>query len=366
MKAINIFPGLVLLLLCFASCKEPEPAPEEKKQFCLSDTMQHMIAIDSVRMCRIDDEIQLSGEVSFDENKVVKIFPRSSGQVVECKVTLGDKVQAGQVLAIIKSADVAGNYADMSSADADVAIAKRQMDNQESLYKGGIASEREYTEAKQNYGKALAAKRKIESLININGGRGAQPGGNYIITSPITGYIVEKKVNAGNFIRQDESDNLFTISDLKEVWVMANVFETDIPRVKDGMPVKVTTLAYPDKVFTGTVDKSSEVLDPVNKVMKVRVRLSNDALVLKPEMFTTVTVTNEQEGSALCVPSGGIVEESGKTYLVIYKNNCDLSVKEVSVLKVVGDKTYLSDGVQAGEKIITRNALLIYDEFTDN
>ena len=366
MKANNFFKTWAPILILFASCKENKPVPEAKQQFCLSDTMRNMIAIDTVTQCRIDDEIQLSGEVSFDENKVIKIFPRSSGQVVECKVTLGDKVQAGQVLAIIKSADVAGNYADMSSAEADIAITKRQMDNQESLYKNGIASEKDYNEAKQNYEKALAAKRKIESLININGGSGAQAGGNYILTSPINGYIVEKKVNAGNFIRQDVNDYLFTISSLKDVWVLANVFEADIPRVREGMPVKVTTLAYPDKVFQGTIEKSSQVLDPVNKVMKVRVRLGNDALILKPEMFTTVTVTNQQEGSAICVPSSAVVEESGKTYVVVYKNNCDLGVKEIEVLKVVGEKTYITSGVGPGEKLITKNALLIYDEFTDN
>ena len=114
-------------------------------------------------------ELELSGEVSYDENKVIKIFPRSSGQVLQSPFSLGDKVEAGQVLAVIKSADVAGNYADVSSADADVAIAKRQMDNQEALYKNGIASEREFEEAKEDYQKALANKQKITSLIQING-----------------------------------------------------------------------------------------------------------------------------------------------------------------------------------------------------
>lgn len=352
--------------MCLTNCTEKKTVNEEKKKFCLSDTMQHLITIDSASRCSIDDEIQLSGEVSFDENKVLKIFPRSSGQVIECKVSLGDKVNAGQVLAVIHSADVAANYADMSSADADIAITKRQLDNAESLFKNGIASEKELNEARQNYNKALAAKRKIQSNININGGKGTNATGTYVLTAPITGFIVEKKVNAGSFIRQDMSDYLFTISDLKDVWIIANVFETDIPRVRQGLPVKVTTLAYPGKIFTGTIDKNSEVLDPVNKAMKIRVRLNNEGFLLKPEMFTKVIVTNKQQGNAICVPSAAIVALDGKNYVVVYKNNCEMKVNEVMVDKVVNDKTYITYGISAGEKVITKNALLIYNELAED
>lgn len=352
-------------MLLFSCSEKKLPTAEEKKPYCLSDTMKNMITIDTVSMCRIEDEIQLSGEVSFDENKVIKIFPRSSGQVVESKVSFGDKVQAGQVLAVIKSADVAGNYEDMASADADIAIAKRQLDNAESLYKSGISAEKDYTEAQQNYQKALSAKRKIEALISINGGSGSKAGGTYTITSPISGYVVEKKINTGNFIRSDASDNIFTISDLKDVWVLANVFETDIPRVKEGLHVKVTTLAYPDNALDGTIEKSSDVLDPVSKAMKVRIRLSNPGLMLKPEMFARVIVTNELEGSSVCLPFKAIVEENGRDYVIVYNNDCDLRKQEVVITKTVGDKTYVSSGVKPGDKLVTKNALLLYNEFTE-
>ena len=203
-------------------------------------------------------------------------------------------------------------------------------------------------------------------MLNINGGSRTNAGGTYVLTSPINGFIVEKKINAGSFIRADAGDNLFTISDLKDVWVMANVFEADIPKVKEGYPVKVTTLAYPDKVFAGRVDRVSEVLDPENKALKVRVKLENQDMMLKPEMFTRVIVTNIESTKATAVPTAAIVEESGKTYVIIYNNNCDLKVQEVDVLKEAGDKTFINSGVTAGQRIIGRDALLLYDQFTDN
>lgn len=362
-----------LLFLCclfsfglILSCKEKKEVKEEKKQFCLSDTMQHMVQIDSASICPVEDELHLSGEVAFNENTVVKVFPNASGQVTEVKVSLGDKVSKGQVLAIIKSADVAGNYTDLTSANADVNIAKRALDNAASLYKNGISSQREYEEAKENYDKAVATREKIAALISINGGGHTQAGGTYTIVAPASGYVVEKKVNSGNFIRQDMSDNLFTISDLKEVWVWANVFETDIAKIKEGYPVTVTTLAYPDKVYKGTIDKISQVLDPENKALRVKIKLNNADFLLKPEMFANITVTNTEPVKAVCIPSTAVIEDNGKTFVVEYNNNCDLKVLPISVLKVVERKTYISSGVQAGQKLITKNALMIFDQFTDN
>ena len=286
-KSLLLF---LVLVIGISSCKQKQETKEETKKFVLSDTMRKMIQIDTAGTCYVDDAITLTGEVNFNENTVNKVFPRNSGQVIDCKVSLGDKVEAGQVLAEIKSADIAGNYADLQSANADINIAKRQLETTQSLYDKGIASEKDLTEAKNNYNKATAAKNKIQSLININGGNKSNSGGTYVLTSPISGYIVEKKVNAGNFIRSDMGDYLFTISDLKDVWVYANVFETDIPKVKEGYSVQVVTLAYPDKIFNGKIDKISEVLDPVNKVLKVRIKLDNAGLLLRPEMFTRVIV----------------------------------------------------------------------------
>lgn len=365
MKAKHFFPALAVLIL-FASCygKKPQNTTTEKQPFTLSDTMAHMIKIDSVQLCGVSEELELSGEVSYDENKVMKIYPRSGGQVIQSNYSLGDKVEAGQVLAVIKSADVAGSYADVSSADADIAIAKRQMENQEALYKNGIASEREYEEAKEDYQKALANKQKIDAQIQINGGHGTSASGTYTLTAPVSGYIVEKKVNQGDFIRPDMGDNLFTISDLKDVWVWANVFEADIAKIKEGTDVQVKTLAYPDKVYGGKIDKVSQVLDPTNKALKVRIKLDNADMMLKPQMFATVVVTNPLNEQAVCVSTKALIQQNGKTYVVVYNNDHDMKIAEVNVLKTVGDKTYLNNGLTPGEKVVTENEIFIFQQLS--
>ena len=339
-------------------------APAVKEQVCITDSLAKIIRIDSAFTDRVDDELKLSGEINFDDNKVVKLFPFSSGRVMDVKVSLGDKVSKGQALATIKSADVAGNYSDLSTAGNDLSIAKRAMDNQESLYKNGIASEREYLEAKENYNKALAASNKLKEQIAINGGGHTTDNGTYTITSPISGYVVEKKINQGGFIRNDNTDNMFTIGDIKDVWVWANVYETDISRVKEGYKASITTLAYPDKVFTGVVDKVNEVLDPVTKVMKIRVRLQNENNLLKPEMFANIIIRNVELKKAISIPEQALINDNGKSFVVIYHDKCQLEIKQVEVLKITAGKAYISSGISEGDKVISQNQVLLYRALT--
>jgi cobalt-zinc-cadmium efflux system membrane fusion protein len=365
MKKI-IGTSFIASLICLGSCKESEKKNDEKQPVCVSDSMTHRITLDTATLSNISNELQLSGEVGFNENKVVKVFPFSSGQVMEVKVSLGDHVNAGQVLAVIRSADIAGNYSDLKTTSSDIAIAKRHMDNAKSLYEKGISSEKEYEEAKENYQKALTANQKITDALRINGGGNTNASGILTVRAPISGYIVEKKANAGNFIRPDNAENLFTISDLKDVWIWANVFETDIARIHEGYSALVKTIAYPGKVFRGKVDKISEVLNPDNKVMRIRINLPNDGLLLKPEMFTSVQIENTEQSKAVSIPADATVFEGDRNFVVVYKDRCNLQLREVFILKTENNRAYIGGGLNAGDVIISKNQVLFYNAILEN
>ena len=367
MKQVNIFSSaMVIGSFSIFSCKEVKPVEQKKQNICISDSMQQMISLDTAKISNINDELSLSGEVSFDENKVVKVYPFSSGQVLEVKVSIGDKVIQGQTLAVIRSADIAGNYSDLKTAGSDVAIAKRELDNTKSLYEKGISSERELTIAKENYEKALNNSGKMNDQIKINGGGHTQANGTYTITAPKGGYIVEKNLTAGSFIRNDNNNSLFTISNLNNVWVWANVFEADIPKIKEGYEAKITTLAYPGKIFRAKVDKVSEVLDPQNKVMRVRMSLPNDNFLLKPQMFTNVIITNQEPNKAVSIPSEAVLFDNSKKFVVRYHDKCNLEIKEVELLKSVGATTYIQSGLSAGDVVISKNQILLYRALIEN
>ncbi|CAN5858842.1 efflux RND transporter periplasmic adaptor subunit [soil metagenome] len=343
------------------SCKENMPVSAEVKAPLVTDSLAKIITIDTVKNEPIEGQLSLSGEVSYDDNKVVRVFPNASGQVVKVNVSLGDHVHRGQTLAVIKSADVAGNYADLVAANNDAAIAKKELDNAEQLYKNGINSEKELVQARLQYEKAMAAVNKIKSSISINGGGNTDETGTYIITAPMDGFIVDKNLNAGSFIRNDNGQNLFTISGMQDVWVWANVFETDIEKVKEGYPADVSTLAYPGKIFHGKIDQVNAVLDPLSKAMKIKIVLPNAGMLLKPQMFTKVIIAEKESATALSVPGTALVFNGGKNYVLVYQDAYHVSIREVEPLKVVGEKTYIASGLSAGEKIISRNQILLYN-----
>ncbi len=364
MKNISLLI-ISFLIICLPQCRQKEKQAPVKNTPVISDSLARIITIDTVKNENIEDILSLSGEVSYDDNKVVKIFPNASGQVVQVNVSLGDRVRRGQTLAIIKSADVAGDYADLKTQLSDADIAEKEFKNEEQLYKNGIASEKEYKQAQVEYDKAKNEVRKAQTQIAINGGGKTSAGGSYIISAPTDGFVVEKNINAGSFLRNDNSQNLFTISNMQDVWVLANVFETDIPKIAPGQPAEVTTLAYPNKIFYGRVDQENSVLDPMSKAMKIKIVLPNPGMLLKPQMFTTVILAKAEEQKALEIPSDAIISDGGKSYVVVYKDNYHVGVQEVVPLKIAGRKTYIAEGLREGDKIISKNQILLYNSLSE-
>ena len=283
MNYFNIARRQVLLatafLLLLASCKKKEggestpsvSAPSEAEKHCISDTLMTKIQIDSARVEPIKDELSLSGEVSFNADRIARVVPLTSGQVLEVKVGLGDFVQKGQLLAVLRSGEIAGTFHDIATTDADLATAERNVKNSESLFKSGLGSERDLTQAKNELAKAQSNVTRARDVQSVYGSD-LQRNGTIPVKAPISGFIVEKNIAAGTQVRPDNAGSLFTISDLQEVWVLANIFEQDISRVRQGYEANVTTLAYPNKVFKGKIDKIGNVLDPNSKVLQARIR----------------------------------------------------------------------------------------------
>jgi cobalt-zinc-cadmium efflux system membrane fusion protein len=278
-------------------------------------------------------------------------------------VQLGDYVSAGQVLGVVKSSEMAGYSNNLVIAQTNVTATKKQLDATTDLYKSGLASNLDVTSAQVNYDQALSALETAKRILKINGNNDK---GDYILRAPISGFIVQKNVTNNTAVRGDNGANLFTISDLKDVWVQANVYEANIEKVHLGDNVQVKILSEPDKVFTGKVDKILNVLDPASKVIKVRVVLQNPDYILKPAMFASVMVSNSEKGKeALCVSSKALVYETSRYYVLVYHGAGKADIAPVEILNTIGDKTFISSGVQEGDRVISSLALQIYSELNN-
>ena len=358
-NTISIILISILATGCFSpTSKEPEKAP---LKFCIPDSLMSQIHLDTVKVIPVFNELNLIGKVTFDQEKVVRIYPLVSGNVIDVKVTLGSHVDKNQVLAVIKSSEMAGAENDMVSARSNLAIAEKNFSAAADMNKSGILSEKEFTSAQKELDKAKSEFERASTVLSIYGNNSQHA---YLVKAPISGFIVEKFVNTNMQIRSDNSTNLFTISDLKNVWVLANVYESDISGVKEKDDVEIKTISYPDKKYAGKIDKIYNMLDPDNKTMKVLIKLNNDDYKLKPEMFAKVMVHQVTETNMPAIPSDCVIFDRNQYWVLVYNNKCDIQIRKIDKIAQNSKFTYVRSGIKPGEKVITNRQLLIYNAIT--
>ncbi|MBS1490842.1 MAG: efflux RND transporter periplasmic adaptor subunit [Bacteroidetes bacterium] len=354
------FSVFFILLLLAVGCGKPDKNKTQTAGYCLSDSLAKIIRFDTVKTKPLFREVRMTGKISFDEDKVVHVFPPVSGIVQDVTVSLGDYVQPGQVLAKIKSSDIAAYNSQYATSLANLSIAKRTQDFTEELFKSGAASEKDLSVARDNTKVAEAEVNRIKQVLSLYGGGSAEF---YYLKSPIPGFIVEKKITEGTIIRPDASDYALTISDLKEVWVLGNAFERDLEGIEVGDPVDVKTLAY-EKTYKGKVNKISRTIDPSTKANKVRVIIDNPDFKLQPEMYATVTVHAPIERDLSAIPAEASIFNENRYFVVAYKDKCHLEVLPISPQSIVGNTMYLNNTITPGTVIVSKYQLLIYNELS--
>lgn len=334
----------------------------EREQYILPDSLRKILVTDTVKISPLTNSIRFNGVVDFNTDKVASIFPLVSGNVQGIKVMLGDFVKAGEVLGVVKSSEVANYNASLIAAEASVNFTKRQLRQQQELFTSGLVSQVDVTNAETASQQAEAAKVAAQRILSVNGNNLQ---GEYVIKSPINGFVVQKNINNGMAIRTDNSNGLFTISDLREVWVQANVYEANIAKVHQGDAVEVTTISYPDKIFKGKIDKLMNVLDPTNRVMKMRIVLPNPDYTLKPQMFATVTVNNRENKDALSISNSSLIFDHSQYYVLLFNNKNEVQIKPVEVISINGNQVFIKSGIQSGDILVSSQALQIYGALND-
>ncbi|GAB3895636.1 efflux RND transporter periplasmic adaptor subunit [Spirosoma agri] len=355
-RALAALAGLLLvggLSSCGSSAKSDETTPTERKETNLLATAH----FDTARLENAVNELNLTGKITFNQDQVVKVFPLVGGHIESIKADLGDFVKKGQTLAVIRSGDLADLEQQGIAARGQLSVAQKNLQVTEDMSQAGLSSQRELVASKEQLLAAKGEVNRVTERRRILGGNGSV----YVVKAPMSGFVVEKTASPGMELRSDDPENLFTISNLDRVWVMANVYESDLSNVHEGDPTTITTLSYPDKIFHGRIDKIFNVLDPDSKTLKVRVTLDNADYRLKPEMFANVSVTYAGRHKRVMVPAGAVVFDKNRNFVVAVNKENQPTVREVNIYKTVGQKTFLTSGLTPGDRVVTTNQLLIYN-----
>lgn len=358
----------ILLLLILASTilsctkhKDQEKS-EVKPSFTLTQKMASEIKWERPKLLPVSADFRLYGKVVTDNNKLIEVFPFVSGNVLAVKVELGDYVKKGQLMAVVQSVEAADFEKQMQDAENDVLVAKRNHRTSQELFEGKLNSERDVLIAKNELEKAQSQLKRVKDIYTIYN---LKPGSIYEIRAPISGFVIQKNINQDMHLRSDHSNNVFDIAQLDAVWVMANVNESDIGKIKVGMSAQITTISYPDEILEGQVDKIFNVVDVESKAMKARIKLKNKDYLLKPEMFATVNLRSVTEKKLLAIPSSSIIFDKNKYFVMLFKSDKDIETRQIVIHRQSGDITFISAGLTEQDKIITVNQLLIYDALND-
>ncbi len=352
-----LFPFIII------GCKNTEEfKSDEKETFCLNEKNKSIVEITTVERQNVTEGIHLTGSIHANPDKVINFVSLVDGIISNTYFSLGDEVTKGQVLAEMQSAELSSLQAELSSLKAQIEIAKVDLNAKEQMFKDGISSNRDLIEAQNNLRILESEVQKIENNLNLYSASSTR--NVFQIKAPASGVITEKAINSGSTVT-DEGEPLFSISNLNDVWAMANIYSTDIVHIQKGMEVEIKTLSYPGDIFKGKIDVISQVLDENVKVLKARIVLDNKDFKLKPGMIADIVALKKIDKQRVAIPTSCLVFFSGKNYVLVYKDNCNIEVREVTLLTEGNGMTYIESGLDENEKIITKNQLLIFESLNN-
>ena len=363
-----LLPACLCAALLSACGGQTEAPQETTRELFLTDSLQNVVSVDTVHIHEVADELTLNGRVTFNQEQVARVFPIFGGTVTEVSAEIGDHVRKGDILAVIRSGEVADYEKQKKEAEQQLIIARRNLQSVQDMFASGMASERDVLQARQELSNAEAEEKRITEIFSIYHLAGKSL---YIVKALVSGFIIEKNINKEMQIRSDQNDEMFVISGLENVWVDRKstrlnsshlVISYAVFCLHENAPVRITTLAYPGKEFTGKIDKVYNMLNDESKTMNVRVKLTNENYLLKPGMFTNVSVISRSSDKQLPrIDSHALVFENGKNFVVTVDADGKLAVKEVEVYRQLSKECYLSSGVQEGDRILNKNVLLVYN-----
>lgn len=373
MKAL----ALTLTLACFSlsACSRPE---EPVVSTAATPQGRPAESLPTETPSRIDTAIVtpnagasiliLAGKVAYGEDRYSRISSPLQGRVVEVRARLGDQVKAGDVLLLIDSPDISAAYSDFVKEASELEFATRAYELAKDLYESKALPFKDLKQAENDAIKARAEFRRAkERLLSLKVPEAelAKPlaeqkiSSRFELRSPLAGTVVERNVTPGSSVGGDTSQVLFTVADLEKLQVIADVYERDLALVKVGQVATVTVEAYQGVAFPAAIAAIGDVVDPNTRTIKVRAWVTNEAQRLKPEMFARLNIQVGETLPFLSVPKEAVLEIDGRHYIYVVEGEGRYVKREVKVATASGDLVRILEGLQSGERIVTKGAVLI-------
>ena len=371
-----------------SDARDPDANGQSKKVtgvFYPTPAQWATLTVEPVQQRVFQSEHVTEGKIAVDEDRSTPIFSPYAGRVLKLFVKPGDTVTVGQPLFTVQAADMVQAQNDFISAATALNKARSAQNlaqiidkRQRLLYEGKAVPLKEVQNARAALDAAENDVRSAEVALEATRNRlrilgktdqeitDFQEKGTIdpatLITAPIAGTIVQRKVGPGQYVGSGSADPVFIIGDLSTVWVVAFIRETEAPIVHVGQQIYFTVLAYPDRSFPATISYVAAALDPTTRRLLVRATVNNDAGLLKPEMFASVKILTGESDKAVAVPRDAIIYEgeTARVWVVRDKDNDKaIELRRIKVGLTNGSLVEVLKGLAPGDRVVTKGSLFI-------
>lgn len=386
--------ALLAVLVVTGACSKKEPPAEQKPAVGASKGETHQedeheegaveLTPEAVRTAGIEvqqvvavapsESIGATAVVELNGDRVSRVGPRVAGRCVTVKASQGDRVRAGQILAQIDSVETDQAWSDYLKARAQLDLATRSVKREETLFAKKVSPEKDLLKARQELGQAeaemLLAKEKFRILgvdvrqvdTNTDGTSHNHP--LIPVVSPLSGIVIEKSVTQGEVVAADKT--LFTVADLSTLWLMIDIYERDINRIKTGMQIKLNVSGYPGKEFGGRISYIGDVMDEKSRTVKARVTIDNRDGLLKPGMFASASINSVTDTAAkkvIVVPEEAVFLDGSQRYVFVREGDRRFMAREVLIGPASGGRVEIKEGLKAGDVIAVKGVFALKSEF---
>lgn len=327
------------------------------------------LTVERVRTADVEETVACHAVVAFNAERMARLASRLPGTIAEVRVSPGDHVQAGDVLAVVESSELGSTKASFLQAHSLVELWERNLSREQRLMEQRAGTEREVLEAETRLAEsriALAGAR--QHLLNV--GLGAEDlerlsaerdtSARLPLRAPFAGVIIERRGAAGEVV--DTASPLLTLADLSTMWIMLDVSEADGPALAVGQSAVFASDALPGRSFEGTLTWISPQVDPRTRTIAARAVVSNASGALRSGLFGRAAVLVRQVESATLVPEAA-VQWDGCCNIVFVRHTDTIYQPYKVTLGIKRDGWYVvEEGVPAGEFVVTQGSFLLKTE----
>lgn len=328
---------------------------------------QNGVVVTAAKKESLAGVISATGKVEVNGDRIAHVSPRISGKITSVNASLGDSIASGQVLVMLDSVELGEAMNRYRQSRTRLSLARNNLDRVKALVEKKIAARKDILQAETDYQMTQTELHTDEERLILYGLSPAdldKPNHKrqlLPLRSPIGGVITEKHAIVGELA--DPSRSLYTIADLSSVWVLVDINEKDLAKVRKGQNAIVAVGAFPELKFRGRINHIADVVDEATRTVKARVEVLNTGRKLKPEMFASVVLALPADAPpVLAVPEDALQDLDGKKVLFVTEDGAKFKPRPIEVGRASGGKVEVTAGLKEGERYAVKGGFLLKSE----